>query len=314
MEKIEFIEKIKFNNVYYTCRNFTGSKKFFKFNELLEYPYYSQILLKLKDILKEDFEKYDFWIYSKIAQKKFVDDNDFIPKSKKNNLVIFYISDETNHIPIEFAEKAKIIFKVLIKENSIKNIFYFPLGYANGKGLPIIPINKRKYNVFYLGQLGRNRINLYKALSHTNFINNNILLLFKKFIPTDFSKLFPSSIIRFTHNFGSGLNRDDYNKILYNSKIVICPYGAVTEETFRHYEAMRAGCVIITLKMPKVFPYHNAPIIQINNWKELIPTVKSLLEDQDKIEELHQATINWWQNKCSEIAIAKYVAEKLNKN
>lgn len=312
MEKIEFIEQIKFNNVYYICRNFTGSKKIFKFHELLEYPYYSQILIKLKDLLKQEFEKYEFWIFSKIAQKTFVNDIDFIPKSKKSNLIILYISDETNHIPIEFAEKCKIVFKVLIKENSINNIYYFPLGYANGKKLSIIPINKRKYNVFFIGQLVRNRISLYKALSHKNFVPSNVLLLFKKFLPIDFSSIFPDSLIRFTPNFGSGLDRDEYNKILYNSKIVICPYGAVTEETFRHYESMRAGCIVITLKMPQVFPYQNAPIIQLNNWKELIPTVKSLLKDQNKIKELHEATIDWWQNKCSEDAIARYIAEKLN--
>lgn len=311
MEKIELIGKTKINNIYYHCRNFTGSKKIFKFDELFEYPYYSKIILNIKELLKDNFEIYDFLIYSKIAQKVLVDDSEYIPSNKQDNLILFYISDETGHIPLEFAKKCKIVFKVLIKENSIDNIHYFPLGYANGDELPIIPIQNRKYNVFFMGQLGRNRMSLFKTFSHTNWIPTDILLLLKQLLPKDFSSTFPKSIIKFTTGFGSGLNRDEYNKVLYNSKIVICPYGAVTPETFRHYEAMRAGCVIITLKMPEVFPFQNAPIIQLNNWDELVPTIKSLLEDQSKLENFHAATLDWWRTKCSEDAVARYVIEKL---
>lgn len=314
MQKIESIEDIKFNNLHYVCRNFTGSKKIFEFNELLEYPYYSTIILKLKELLKDDFFKYDFLIYSKIAQKKLIDDLEYIPKFKQDNLIVFYISDETGHIPLDFAKKCKIIFKVLLKENSISNIHYFPLGYANGKELPIVPIDKRQYNVFFIGQFGRNRIKLYKALSNLKFIPNILLLAFKKFIPKDFSYLFQNSIIKFTSGFGAGLNRTEYNRILYNSKIVICPYGAVTEETFRHYEAMRAGCIVITLKMPDVIPYQNAPIVQINDWDELLPTIDSLLNDPKKLEKMHLATLEWWKNKCSEEAIAQYIYNKIVDN
>lgn len=311
MEKIEFIGKTKINNINYHCRNFTGSKKIFKFNELLEYPYYSKIILNIKTHLKDNFENYDFLIYSKIAQKLLVDDSEYIPRNRQENLILFYISDETGHIPLEFAKKCKVVFKVLIKENSINNIHYFPLGYANGDELPIIPIHNRRYNVFFMGQLGRNRMNLFKSFSHTNWIPTDILLLLKSLLPKDFSYKFPQSIIQFTTGFGSGLSKNEYNNVLYNSKIVICPYGAVTPETFRHYEAMRAGCVIITLKMPDVFPFQNSPIIQLNNWNELVPTIKSLLEDPSKLENLHAATLHWWRTKCSEDAVARYVIEKL---
>lgn len=315
MQKIKSISDINFKNIRYICRNFTGSKKIFNFDELLEYPYYSQIIIKLKDLLKSDFDKYDFLIYSKIVQKSLVDDNKFIPKDKQDKLIVFYISDETGYIPTNFAKKCKIIFKTLIKMNSNNNVYYFPLGYANGLEKPIIPIQERENNVFFVGQLGRSRINLYKSLTRTKYIPSKVLLLLKKYIPNDLSSLLENSIIKFTTNFNTGFKREEYNKILYNSKIVICPYGAVTAETFRHYEAMRAGCIVITLKMPKVFPFENAPIIQLNNWDELLPTVKSLLKNPTKLEDLHLSTLQWWREKCSEESVANYIAEKiLNKS
>lgn len=312
INKISSIDSFNFDNIFYLCENYTGSKKIFNFEELKEYNYYSQIFLKLYELLGNNFIKYNFLIYSKIAQKTKAPDSHLLEKVINKNTILFIISDETGTIPYELAQKVKIIFKVLIKKNSIENIHYFPLGFANGYQEKIIQINERKYNVFFIGQLGRSRIKFYKFISHKTYIPDNALLLFKKIIKKDFSDLFDNSFIQFTTNFGEGLNKREYNEFLSNSKIVICPYGAVTEETFRHYEAMRAGCVVITLKMPPVFPYENSPIIQLNSWSQLSSTIKNLLSNPNLMEDIHNKTLNWWKEKCSEESIAKYVYDKIN--
>lgn len=310
-QKISQIGQQQFNNIYYLCENYTGSKTIFQFQQLKEYPYYSQILINLYHLLNPEFNNYNFFIYSKIAQKKLVPDSDLLNQFINNKTILFFISDETGIIPLELAKKVKLIFKVLLKEDSIENIHYFPLGYANGTQNKVIPINERGFNVFFIGQLGRSRIDLYKHLAKKNFINDNILLLLKKYIKKDLSNLFEDSFIKFTTNFGEGLNIDQYNQMLNNSKIVICPYGAVTEETFRHYEAMRAGCVVVTLKMPDIFVYKNSPIIQIDNWRDLEGTIKKLLKNPGLMEDIHYKTLSWWKEKCSEKSVAKYLYEKI---
>lgn len=311
LSKVNQIGKHTFNNIFYLCENFTNSKKIFQFEELKEYEYYSKILLYLSERLGKKFNDFKFIIYSKIAQKIEVEDSPLLINDVNERTILFLISDETGKIPTQLASKAKIAFKVLIKQNSIDNVHYFPLGYANGVQQTIIPINNRNINVFFIGQLGRSRIKLYKYFANKNYIPDDLLLLFKKYIKKDFNNYFDKSFIKFTTNFGEGLNLEQYNYMLNNSKIVICPYGAVTEETFRHYEAMRAGCVVVTLKMPDVFPYKDSPLVQINSWYDLNSTINKLLKNPTLIDEIHNKTLNWWNQKCSEESVANYVYEKI---
>ncbi len=305
------LDGIKLTNINYLCRNYTGSKRLYKFEELIEYPYYSKILINLKNLLKDEFFRYKFFIYSKIIQKISIEDYDLVPNNRNEKLIIFFISDETGEIPKELADKSKIVFKALLKQNNFNNIYYFPLGYGNGQLKQIKPINQRSNNVFFIGQLGRSRIDLYKELLGFKFVPDIILLALKKNLPRDFSNAYKSSFIKFTTGFGKGLTTDEYNNILYDSKIVICPYGAVTPETFRHYEAMRAGCIVITLKMPPVFPFEYAPIIQLENWGQLKTTISNLIDNPYKMQKMHEDVLSWWNDKCSEESVARYLYEKI---
>ncbi len=305
------INNKEYSNIKYLCRNFTGSKKEFGFEELLEYPYYSSIIENIHDILGNEFYKYEFLIYSKVNQKAEASDDVIIPMDRNPQLIVFYISDETGSIPFRLAAKCKAVFKILLRGQSEGNVFYFPLGYANGKEHEITPILERRNNVFFMGQLNRSRIKLYKEIAGLRYIPDNILLTIKRFLPADLSSKFKNSKIGFTSAFKSGLDSSAYNEFLYNSRIIICPYGAVTPETFRHYEAMRAGCIVITLKMPEVLPFNGAPIIQLNNWGQLWSTIHDLLNDEPRMQKIHQETLLWWENVCSEKSVAEYVIKKI---
>ena len=100
---------------------------------------------------------------------------------------------------------------------------------------------------------------------------------------------------------------------MYNIKIALCPPGNTSPETSRHYEAMRAGCVIISTGLPDTRFYKGAPFIILKDWKSLKCTVRELLMQPDKMQELHLATLDWWEDKCSEGAVAKYMTSKINK-
>jgi hypothetical protein len=38
----------------------------------------------------------------------------------------------------------------------------------------------------------------------------------------------------------------------------------------------------------------------------------SVLEDKQLMEEIHQESLNWWYNKCSEALVGNYMARELN--
>ena len=122
-----------------------------------------------------------------------------------------------------------------------------------------------------------------------------------------------SATINFTSGFATGISGSEYANILYNSKIVLCPKGCTSSETFRHYEAMRAGCIIISSDLPDTEFYKNAPFIILKDWKKINSIVRALLMQPDKMQELHLATLDWWKDKCNEGAVAKYMTSRINK-
>jgi hypothetical protein len=96
--------------------------------------------------------------------------------------------------------------------------------------------------------------------------------------------------------------------MLHSSKVALCPGGWKSNETFRLFEAMRAGCVIVTSVLPDVRLYRDAPLIQVSDWTKLESCVDDLIETPSRLAELQDATCAWWRDVCSEQAYAAYIA------
>lgn len=55
-------------------------------------------------------------------------------------------------------------------------------------------------------------------------------------------KTLPDSYLLETEGFSQGLEREDYNTVLGSTRIIPCPGGHVSPDSFRLYEALEAGC------------------------------------------------------------------------
>jgi hypothetical protein len=133
-------------------------------------------------------------------------------------------------------------------------------------------------------------------------------------IQSVYDNKYPNSYIRFTNGFMRGLDFKEYAEYIRNSKIVLTPHGSVVEECFRHYEAMKCGCIIVSERLPDNYFFSGSPIIQIDDWKEGDKIIKELLRNPQKMQELHLAALQWWQNVMSESAVARYMANIISKN
>jgi hypothetical protein len=223
--------------------------------------------------------------------------------------------------PSIFSNRYFAIFKSYIGKNAVaKNVFPLVLGYVNAvPELPDKSIQDRKYNVFFRGNLNFNRIDFYRMFSRwrlflpsESFLTNEYYRRFLLKLGSDFSSFFSKSIIIFNSSFKGGFSPEKYGEVLADSKIVLCPKGFFMTECFRHFEAMRAGCIIISEQLPDTPFYSKSPIIQVDNWNEGIEIVRELVKDQDKLEEIHQMTLEWWKEKCSENATAKYIVDNID--
>lgn len=205
--------------------------------------------------------------------------------------------------------------RLITKDKKSAAIYDIPLGYGSQKDIPLKKINARDFDVFFAGSILHNlpsRKNLNGLLKSHKAISREQMLA----VVHDISCRHPDWKIKLgirdTYDESSDLDvNDGYSENLMNSKICLVPRG-VTLDTCRFFEALRYGCIIITDSLPKTWFYEDAPVYKVDSWIELEDILLNLLSDKEKIEEMHQSTISFWREKCSEEAVASFMFHKLS--
>lgn len=291
----------------------------YKYEELQECESLDKLFLELQQAFGSEFEDYEFILYSSNGST-----NPAVPikLTGDKKKVLIYISDEEMLVPYDLCKDFVAIFKSLLPNgyDQRTNIFPFPLAPNRGtEELPMVPINERPINLFFSGNLNEKRYPLYKHLTLLKYLpdapaplEKKIAKVFSKVIQsyfnTNLSNTFPDSCVEFTGGYLQG-NVKTFSQMLYDSKIAICPSGFRSTETCRHFEAMRAGCVIISEPLPKNHFYQGSPMIMLDSWKDLRKTVADLLSSPEHLNELHEKTLDWWKNVCCERATASYIRD-----
>ena len=287
----------------------------FAFSEILEGRFVSDIFDWLQRIMGAEFEAYEWWVFSQMDGKA-VPRCLHEPTNKPR--VLFWLSDERGGIPNHISKHFLAIFKSCMfsgfKED---NIFDFPLGViANWDGVKYKNLAERDISIYFDGNLNKNRASIYQALTPIlrilpSKLNVALLAIGKRLTPSlirrDFSDFLPDARIVFNLGFNTGDKRS-YVDCLSSARIALCPAGFFGPETFRHLEAMRSGCVVISPKLPNKYLYTGSPIVQVNNWNEGLAQARRLIGSPKELEELHRQTFAWWENVCSEEATARRVA------
>lgn len=295
----------------------------YEWHQLTETDYLDEFFKCLKEKLGIAFETYSFYVFSAHTIDSAIPASKGIPGDKK---ILFFFSDEHGSYTPELNDHYLLIFKSSMKATSYypKNdtLYPFPIGYVTGvKQIDQKKYSERSVNVFYSGNLSNPRIPIFKNLLGLAYIPDwvfkSFFYFFKQqtvnFLGRDFSNYFPNSYIKFTTGYGKGLSKQEYAEMLGNAKIVLCPKGFINNETFRMYEGLRCGCIIITEKLPDHEFYVNAPVYEVKDWKEGIILVKKLLAKPiDELEALRIKMIKGWAENMSEAALSEYVVEKIH--
>ena len=111
-------------------------------------------------------------------------------------------------------------------------------------------------------------------------------------------------------SFGGADANDNrtYSERMMDSKICLTPRGTVID-TWRLFEGLKSGCLVICEPLPDDYFYQGAPVIQIDSWDELEKTVAPLLDDDQALQQWSNRSLEFWKNVCGEEAIGRRVAE-----
>ncbi len=97
-----------------------------------------------------------------------------------------------------------------------------------------------------------------------------------------------------------------YSNLMMDTKICVVPRGT-SLETYRYFEGLRYGCVVVTEALPPHWFYDGAPHIEIGSWLELPSLVEALRNDPKTLELLQEASLEWWERVCAEHSVAAYI-------
>ena len=202
-----------------------------------------------------------------------------------------------------------------LRGQSLPAMHAIPLGYANQIEVPFVPFEKRKLDVSFAGSI------LHKAYpfwslkrwigTPKRLSRKQLLLALEAFQDRQSDKRVD---LKITPSFRA-IRRENpaiYATRLMNTRISVVPRGNALE-TFRFFEALRAGCVLITEDLPDFWFYYGAPVIRLADWSRLPDVLEDLMSDADKLERLHLQSMGWWRDVCAPDALGIYLAKQLNK-
>ena len=186
-----------------------------------------------------------------------------------------------------------------------------PLGYARQTDLPVKPFEERRYAVSFLGSVESEKhhpLSIYALLGTPKGIARSAMAQGLKALAARRSDVFCAT----TGTYAESILSDgaSYSQLMAETRICLAPRGS-SVETYRFFEALRQGCVIICDRLPPHWFYQGCPAIQIDHWGAMEGEVTALLADPGRLFALHRASLAWWHAKCSEQATATFIAEQL---
>jgi hypothetical protein len=199
-------------------------------------------------------------------------------------------------------------------------IYPIPLGYYNQLDRPLVPFAERRWTISFAGSGApsaltggalRQRIGTAKDRSRARMWAAVEALA--RELPDEpiamvgqpeFPALLPGE-----DGWARGL-AESYSELLGQTRVCLVPRGH-SPETFRFFEALRAGCVIVCESLPDHWFYRDAPVITVRTWDELSRRLRPLLADRVALEDLHHRTLRLWERRCSERAIGQMIAARV---
>lgn len=291
---------------------------FFGHASVCQGAYLGGILSQLQVELGSRFADYDFLLFEiEHGDPHYLRTHDFSARKT----VVFYLGNEVGTIPHELMRTpVHAVFMHYLPEGATgyANLFGLPLGYVSSTPqYPVLPVAERPTNVFFSGATHYTRLPLLQHFTGWDAVpfrlwNAMYHRFFKERVAYRYDDQYPNSLIRFNRQgFKSGFAPEEFGRLLYECKIALCPQGVINPETYRHFEALRAGCVVVSAPLPTQYYYTGSPIVTLPDWRGLDAVIANLLADADRLAQRQQAGLAWWNEICSETAVARRMAMHL---
>lgn len=220
---------------------------------------------------------------------------------------------EIVRVPTRIRHLTDFFRRTILRAPAGYHVFDYPLGFFRQLDLPIVPIADRRYDVYFAGSIIGQRAAKHPWLARFETPKVRSRRKMVEELQAVKSRRPDMHIaIELTKSFWqTGRSEAEaYSQTMMDSRVCIVPRGTHLE-TFRYFEAMRAGCAVICESLPHRRYYDGAPHIMLDKWSDLESALDALLKDPVELQRRQEASLAWWRDKCSETAVAQFFAESI---
>ena len=226
-----------------------------------------------------------------------------LPTDTRFPIIFISTSDETHQVPECIDDpRVKYVFKQyhpMTNIQDVNTVVYhrqvhgIPLCHLNGVVNTNTPIENREYDWCWMGQFDPyRRVDFKMAVDR---LCNNTAYKFK---------------CDWYTGWNNGVSKEEYSEILNNTKIALVPCGSASYETFRFFEAMMCGCVVIGVDLPRVAFYNEAPYVKISNWSDIEAVIGHTMSNIN-MDDASKKAYAWYDKYCSPRGLADYIKSKM---
>ena len=271
-----------------------------------------------------------------ILKEKLKDDYSFvlqlwngeIPKNTKHKKILILTSDEHHGVPNQVNDEGvHHIFKQYAPMQNravpsttldIKNVSALPLCHLEGHTRQDFkPLRHRELVWSWAGQ-------------HDPYARNRFKTQIEMLQRYSDERSIPYECLWYK-GWNNGMPISEYSKMVNNTKIMFVPQGSASLETFRFFEAMMSGCIVLTfndLPHGSVYDYYNSTLQNLKKYIQPhfspfgvknISMMKALVDwvgsNPDKAQEMSVDAMKWYDMMCSPEGLSEYMIQELeNKN
>jgi hypothetical protein len=180
---------------------------------------------------------------------------------------------------------------------------HIPLGYHSQVQVPIVPMTERRTDLFFAGDIKHP----VPRTSYKHWVSTS------KFVARE--QLWDTLITlkaKGAWNIDVGPNEtQSYSERMMSTRICVSPRGTMPE-TYRSFEGLRAGCLVVGNPVSRESLLYNAPILIVDRWSELESVLMKYARSINLLEEAQTESLAFWNQFLTPQTIAKFVAERLN--
>lgn len=211
----------------------------------------------------------------------------FAKSQGAKNLGVLHLSDEVCASETEFYTLVDYVVRRYYCPKAFRefpNILWLPNGWADGVGpkdpSTLLLSSLRSLPCFFKGR---------KTAHRTEFVDT-------------MEEIKAECLMDFSEGYGKGDARPAYSASLGNAKFAPCPAGN-SPETIRFYDTLENGAIPVVLESKftnfmmiyeGVEKVEELPFLVLRSWEEYNEAVKEYLEDDEKLNELQERTISFW--------------------